>query len=358
MTTRLLPAAALVALIAPWTVRSQTGSVQTFRFQHAGAKQQAEETGMAISSMTYMPVRTDFARGMLSVQGTPDQLKAGAWLFAELDKSAPVAADLGLHEYRLADGFVGTGNVVRVFFLDRGQTAQELKDFVQMVRNIADLPQAFTVNAIKTVALRGTSDQMALADFFVNELGKTRPALRQHSESPQYLALAGPSPSNAAGANENAVRIFYFANTPVLLDFQIMSALFQVLADVRLVYPYNTPRALAVRGTADQLALVDWLFNELDQPAHPNPSHQSDVYNYRVVDRENATAVRVFYLPSIATVQEVDRIASQVSGQAQIRRVFTFNPARAVAVRGSPDQLATAARLLAASDPADFPAAR
>jgi hypothetical protein len=264
-----------------------------------------------------------------------------------LNQSAPVTADVAVHEYRLADGM---NNVVRLFFLDRGQTVQELGEFVTMLRSIADLPRAFTSNAIKAVALRGTSDQMALADWLVNELANSKPAPRRHSESPEYFPVA-PSPT----PNENLTRIFYFANTPAILDFAEMAALIQTLADFRGVYPYYSLRALGVRGTSDQLALTEWLFNELDQPAHPNPSHKSDVYNYRVADREDGVAVRVFYLPHIEAVQEFQRIAFNVSSETRTRRVFTFTSPRAIAVRGTMDQIAATERLLAESDPADFP---
>jgi hypothetical protein len=78
MTIRFLPAAALVALIAPWTVLGQTGATQVFRFFPTCARARTEEIGTAISTITGMTFRDDFARGVLSVQGTPDQLKLGA----------------------------------------------------------------------------------------------------------------------------------------------------------------------------------------------------------------------------------------------------------------------------------------
>jgi hypothetical protein len=353
-TIRFLPAAALVALIAPWTVLGQSGATQVFRFLPTITRAQAQEIAIAISTITGMTTRDDFAKGVLSVQGTrdgtADQLKLGAWLFAGLNKSAPVAADAVVHEYRLADG---TGDVVRLFYLDRGQTVEELREFVGMLRNIPDLPQAFTSNTIKALAVRGKPALMAWADWVVNEAGKTRPAPRPHSESPQYLMPADPG----LAPNENVARIFYFANAPTLLDFQEASALIRVLADVKRAYTFNTAHAFAVRGTAAQLALAEWLFHELDQPAHPNPSHKSDVYNYRVPDPENGVAVRVFYLPNIQMIQEFDRIALSLSSAAKIRRVFTFSSQRAIAVRGTTDQVAATERLLAESDPADFPKA-
>jgi len=73
MTIRFLSAAALVALIAPWTVLGQSGTTQVFRFLPTIARPQTEEIAIAISTITGMTVRDDFAKGVLSVQGTPDQ---------------------------------------------------------------------------------------------------------------------------------------------------------------------------------------------------------------------------------------------------------------------------------------------
>jgi hypothetical protein len=68
--------------MAPWTVLGQTATVRPFRFSRTTTNQQAEEIGIAVSVITGMTVRVDFARGVLSVQGTPDQLKLAAWLLA------------------------------------------------------------------------------------------------------------------------------------------------------------------------------------------------------------------------------------------------------------------------------------
>jgi hypothetical protein len=69
-------------------------------------------------------------------------------------------------------------------------------------------------------------------------------------------------------------------------------------------------------------------------------------------DAENAT--RVFYLPHTATVQDFQKLAVTVRTTAAIRRVFTYNSARAMAVRGTLNQLDLAQRLLTDLDPADF----
>jgi hypothetical protein len=129
----------------------------------------------------------------------------------------------------------------------------------------------------------------------------------------------------------------------------------RTITDVRRVFTYNKPRAIAVRGTADQVAFVNWLFNELDQPVHGAQGHQSTIYTYPVVGREEGTTAQVFYLPLIATTPDFQKIATTIRTTAQIRRVFTWNEARAMVLRGTVDQIELAQRLLTDLEPADFP---
>ena len=49
-------------------------------------------------------------------------------------------------------------------------------------------------------------------------------------------------------------------------------------------------------------------------------------------------------------------MATQVRTDASIRRVYSYNAPRVLALRGTADQLAQAERLLKQIDPQDFPA--
>src|SRR5262249_36565272 len=140
--------------------------------------------------------------------------------------------------------------------------------------------------------------------------------------------------------------------------FQEVATMLRTIADIRRVFTYNAPRAIAVRGTADQIAFANWLFNEVDQPVHGAQGHASGIYTSPVVGREDATTTRVFYLQHTATPQDLQNIATQIRTTAQIGRVFTWNLARAVTLRGSVDQIEKAERMLAELDPADFPKAQ
>jgi hypothetical protein len=104
-----------------------------------------------------------------------------------------------------------------------------------------------------------------------------------------------------------------------------------------MAFTYNTARALALRGTGDQIALADWLINEL--LAKPTNGE------YRVPNTSD-DIMQVFYLPHTATVQDFQGIANAVRTATEIRAAFTFNAQRALVLRGTVTQLALAERLI------------
>jgi len=99
---------------------------------------------------------------------------------------------------------------------------------------------------------------------------------------------------------------------------------------------------VAVRGADDQIALADWLFQALDQPANVPRE-------YRLSGSKD-DIVRVFYLTHAGTTQRVQEIATEVRTATGIPRVFTNNTARIVTVRGSAAQIAQADRIVKERD--------
>ena len=56
--------------------------------------------------------------------------------------------------------------------------------------------------------------------------------------------------------------------------------------------------------------------------------------------------VRVFYIQNSTSVQEFQEIATAVRSLTEIRRVFTYNAQRAILMRGTPDQIGLAEKLI------------
>lgn len=134
--------------------------------------------------------------------------------------------------------------------------------------------------------------------------------------------------------------VLQFANTQSIQDFQEIANLIRTVGDIRDASTDNTQKTLAISGTAEQIALGEWLFRQLDQAAPP----QAPDPKYAAGEND---VVQIFYLTRIPTIQEFQEIANAVRTTAEIRRAFTENAQRALVMRGTTDQIAMVAWLIA-----------
>jgi len=157
--------------------------------------------------------------------------------------------------------------------------------------------------------------------------------------------------------NENTLRVFYMARGASIQQFQELATGIRTVGDIRRVYTYNAPLAMVVRGTADQIALATWLFNEIDQPAAARQSAESAIYKYPVPPPPSPAApdpkdtVRVFYLTNSQSDQDFQSTVSKVRSALDVKTIFAYNSARALAARGTGEQIAHAERLLQQLNP-------
>ena len=56
--------------------------------------------------------------------------------------------------------------------------------------------------------------------------------------------------------------------------------------------------------------------------------------------------MRLFYIKDVATSPAFQQLATQLRTTTQMRRVFTYNESKAIAVRGNEAQLALAEQML------------
>ena len=218
----------------------------------------------------------------------------------------------------------------RVFFLTHTPTVQQFQEVATTIRTIADIQQISTDNDQKSVTLHSTAGQIAMAEWLFNELDN--PAV-QPSGSREY---------RVPGSDDDVVRIFYLTTAPTTQNFQEISTLVRTITNIRRVFTYNAPKALVIRGAATQAALAEWLVKELEPKASPSS------VEYRVVPGDlpyDENVVRVMYLTHTGTVQDFQKAATQIRSVTNITRIFTYNTGRAMAVRGTADQIAMAERM-------------
>jgi len=214
----------------------------------------------------------------------------------------------------------------RVFYLTHTDTTQQFLEVATVIRTIANIQQVSTDNDQKSVKVHTSAAQIAMAEWLFNELDN--PAV-QPSVLHEY---------RVPGTVDDVVRVFYITAAPTTQDFQEISTLVRTIANITRVFTYNAPKALVARGTAAQIQLAEWLVKELEQPA------ASSTHEFRV-QGNNADLVSVMFLPHTASVEAFQKSAVQIRTATQITRMFTCNGPRALAARGTPDQIAMAQRM-------------
>ncbi|MEO8661045.1 MAG: secretin N-terminal domain-containing protein, partial [Bryobacteraceae bacterium] len=65
-------------------------------------------------------------------------------------------------------------NVVKVFYLSNVVKPQDLQEILTAVRTISDIRRIFPMQALNAILVRGTNDQVALAEKLINDIDKPR----------------------------------------------------------------------------------------------------------------------------------------------------------------------------------------
>jgi general secretion pathway protein D len=65
-------------------------------------------------------------------------------------------------------------NVVKVFYVTNATSVQEFQEIATAVRTVAEIRRVYTYNAQKAMVVRGTQDQVALAEKLVHDLDKPK----------------------------------------------------------------------------------------------------------------------------------------------------------------------------------------
>jgi hypothetical protein len=305
---------------------------RVFQLHHIdGEKDQQEFAAMVRTISDIRQVFPDTAQKTLSVTGPATQIATAEFLYTELDRQT--VPDSVTQEYKVANN---ADDVVRLFFLPNAAIVQDLQEVATTIRTIAEIRRVFALNTPRALALRGTADQIAAAAFMVNELDQ--PASAKKTDSPMHQMI------DTANHGETAVRVFYLPYTSTVQQFQEVATLVRIIAEIRRVFTYNATKAMIVRGTADQMALVDWMVHELGKPVDPATLASLP---YTLPSDPNAeNIVRVFYVKDAPTVAAFQQVATQIRTATQVRRIFTYNATKAMAVRGTAAQLAMVDQML------------
>jgi hypothetical protein len=178
----------------------------------------------------------------VAVRGTAEKCTLAEDLFGELSKNTSEDSA----EYTAPNDRSGEGDdTIQIVHLPHTSSADNFQELVTLTRSVGSIRQLFSYSPTRAMIVRGSPEQVALANWLAKKLDQPDAISREYKLS-----------------DGNRVRIFYVSQTSTVQEFQRIASSVRAQSGIRSVYTYNAPRALVVRGTSDELALAQKLLEE------------------------------------------------------------------------------------------------
>jgi hypothetical protein len=304
---------------------------RTFRFQSPVTDQDFQDLSVAALTMSGLKARTaDAVLRELSISGTSEQVRVTAWVITELDR--PIAATPPPPSSILTLDTKDPDNTIRVFYPSQLSSNQDFMEVLTAIRTISDIRYAAAYTSHRAVVLRGSREQIDLAEWMLAELNR---------ESPQQ-SYVFPKSGPDFQRGENQVRVFRFARAKDTQQFNEAQTMIRTITDTRRVYPNVSKRAIVLRGTEEQIDMTRWILAQVDKALPLTAKATSGDYNMKEGD-----VLRMFYLDASLTVQAFNEKQTAMRLATGIRRVFPYASGLTIAARGTAAQIAQATALAA-----------
>ncbi|HEY1756038.1 MAG TPA: hypothetical protein VGG72_11620 [Bryobacteraceae bacterium] len=301
-----------------------------FHLVHATTVQDLQELANGVRVLSEVrDMSTDNAQMSLEVRGTAEQIGLVEWLVKQLDQ--PVGGEVpGSPEYKgLSDTDENknaiTDGVARIFYFPLDSTTQEFQETANAIRTITETRRVATYNAGKAMMVRGTPAQIGMVEWLAQAMNKP--------DSPGGEYRVG---------EDDVMRVLAVANAASTQDFQEIANTARAIAEIRRVATVNTPHAILIRSTPNQMAMAQWLVTELDKPGGVQRGQASSEFN---TPGSADDQIGVLYVANARSVDFQD-VSNAIRTGAQIRLLIADTARRAVAVRGTASQIALAERLV------------
>ena len=235
----------------------------------------------------------------------------------------------------LAAVTLATAQNSRSFHLTQNETADQMNQIATLIRSTGGIQQIWADDLQRTVSVTGTSAQLDMAAWYVEQLDQATPP---------------PSPQDYQAGSDDTVRMFFLSHVSTSQQLQEVVTNLRAIIDIKRLFIYDTLHAVAVRGTGSEIAMATWLVNQLDQAVGvPSPAP-----NDYALSGDDVT--HVFNLSNPRVPMETQEMVTLIRSVADVQRIFTYNARKTIVVRTSPDHMALTAWLVKQLDrPASTP---
>jgi hypothetical protein len=206
------------------------------------------------------------------------------------------------------------------------------------MRSVVDIQRGVPMAQQKAIVMRGMPEQVKAAGWLIGVLDQP-PGVQPGGAPPPDYRLPQEDWSYTRGA-ELVVRVAPLTTIDTPQAIQGMVNTVRSIVDMQRCFPLNARRVLVMRGNDEQMALAAWLLQQLDGPAGQGTSE------FKMGGAGGQIAQVAFV--NAATPQSLQETVNQIRTETKLVRVFPFPPQKAVAMRGTVDQLAQAQQVIQA----------
>jgi hypothetical protein len=226
--------------------------------------------------------------------------------------------------------------------LTNAPAEKALKEVAALLRAVTGSPYLSSNVAQSIIAITGTAEQLALAEWLAKAIDKPAGWRPSDSEYGDPTAREFKLPS---GRDELA-RVFYLRDTATSQAVQEILTIVRTVLDVQKLFFRSEPKMLAYRTDRSMADLIEWLLPKLDSQSC-DPSHTSDSFKLPTPARDGSDdVVRVFYLKPPVSLDEFNGLMMALRTTVEIQKTFGTISRPVLVVRGSPAQLSESARLI------------
>lgn len=130
-------------------------------------------------------------------------------------------------------------------------------------------------------------------------------------------------------------RVLTFNHTDNPQTMQQLTTVIRGMADITQISLDNAQKSVTVHGTAGQLDLAAWLFEQLDRES-TRKGQAPDPAAYDYAAPRGDTAVRVLQVEHIEGPQAVQELVNLLRGIGDVQRIFPLYWNRAIVLRTTP----------------------
>ena len=309
----------LLAVLIGGAAWAQT-SEKVFYFTYVASRQDLQAvTNMIRATGDIRDAVMDTQKRAMTVTGSAEQIALAGWLASEMDtpNNSPGTRNMPFSDPR--------ASLAQIYYLSHMDNPQELQDIVNMVRSVSEIQRCFPMFQQKAIVMRAMPDQIKASDWILS-------VADQPGGSGSIDYQLAPADWNVGRTLAiQAVHLAYLSSPHDILDLVNLA---RSLAKIQRFFPVYGRRMLVMRGDADQVALANWAVKQLDGPPGQG------IKDYQIGGPDNQAALLAYVNSS--TAASLQETVNLVRTQAGTPYTFPFPAQKALAVRGTPDQLAIA----------------